>query len=80
MCLKKDLSCLNKIDKESMLFFIMEKVYKEFKVKVLFFYCLLVVVSINRRSRFKVFEIEVLYVGIVIVICLRNRFKFMSVV
>lgn len=34
LCSKKDPSCLNKTDKESMLSFTMEKVYKELKVKV----------------------------------------------
>ena len=81
-CSKKDPSCLRKTDKESMLFFTMEKVYGELKVKAPLLHCLLAAASTNRRSRPKHPQTEVLHAGTVMAaaLCLHNRSKFMSAV
>ena len=82
LCSKKDPSCLNKTDEESMLSFTMEKVYKELKVKVPLFHCFLAAASTKRRSQSKAPETEVLHAGTTTAaaICLHNRSKFMSAV
>ena len=78
LCSKKEPSILRKTDKESMLFFTMEKASEEIKERAPLFYSLLSAACINSKSRAKQ-ECTTHFgaVAMAAAVCLRNRSKYM---